>query len=64
MADLYADWRAWAQGAGEFVGSQKAFSQALTACGYKPSREGGTGNAGFQGIALKPKPGSIYVGGN
>jgi putative DNA primase/helicase len=60
----YADWRAWAQGAGEFVGSQKTISQALAARGYKPSRKGGTGKAGLKGIALKPKPGGIYDGGN
>jgi len=59
VANLYASWRMWAEGAGEFVGSQKRLSQALDDRGYRREREGGTGRAGFKGIALKPRPGGI-----
>ena len=57
VANLYASWRMWAEGAGEFVGSQKRLSQALDDRGCRREREGGTGRVGFRGIALKPRPG-------
>jgi putative DNA primase/helicase len=31
---LYSDWKSWAESNGEFVGSQKRFSENLTARGY------------------------------
>ncbi len=50
-AELFASWKAWADKAGEFVGSQKRFSQALEGRGIEPRR---TREArGFAGISLK-----------
>lgn len=53
-ADLFASWRQWAETAGEFVGSQKRFSQALEARGFQPRREGAAGTKGFAGIHVRP----------
>ena len=53
VAELFADWRNWADAAGEYVGSQKRFSQSLSARGFESAREGGTGKSGFRGIALQ-----------
>jgi P4 family phage/plasmid primase-like protien len=39
--DLFQDWRRWADNAGEFVGTQKRFSQNLEARGFKPQRTAG-----------------------
>jgi putative DNA primase/helicase len=52
-ANLFASWKAWAEQAGEVVGSQKRFTQALQGRGYAPRRQGGTGKTGFDGIAVK-----------
>ena len=51
-ADLYASWKAWAEKAGEFAGSQKAFSENMRTRGFEPKRQAGTGKAGFKDIAL------------
>ena len=51
-ADLYQSWKAWADRAGEFVGSQKRFSQTLRDRGFEPKRQAGTGRAGFDGVRL------------
>jgi putative DNA primase/helicase len=53
-ADLFADWKKWADAAGEHVGSQKRFAQTLADRGFAPRRQGGTGRMGFDGIGLKP----------
>lgn len=53
VADLFASWRAWADKAGEFIGSQKRLSQTLQDRGFAPRRQGGTGRAGFDGIGLQ-----------
>lgn len=52
-ADLFASWRRWAEAAGEFVGSQKRFSQSLQARGFTPKRQSGTGKMGFEAIGLR-----------
>lgn len=52
VSDLFQSWRAWAEAAGEAVGSQKAFSQAL-AKRFQKRRQGGTGSRGFDGINVK-----------
>jgi putative DNA primase/helicase len=52
VAELFADWRLWAEAAGEYAGSQKRFSQSLSGRGFESIREGGTGKSGFRGIAL------------
>ena len=52
---LFADWSAWTRAAGESVGSQKRFSQALQAKGYK--KDESARHATFVGIALNsPRP--------
>ena len=48
---LFGSWRRWALGAGEEPGSQKAFSQALEARGYRKTRTT-NGRMAFEGIAL------------
>jgi putative DNA primase/helicase len=52
-ADLFASWTEWATAAGEFVGSQKRFSQTLETRGFIQARKRlGQGNPkfGFQGL--------------
>jgi putative DNA primase/helicase len=48
---LFKDWKLWAESNGEFVGSQKRFSEILAGRGYKHNRKN-TGR-GFDGIALQ-----------
>jgi putative DNA primase/helicase len=50
---LFGSWKAWAEKAGERIGSQKAFSQTLEERGLG-KRRGNTGSQGFTGIRLKP----------
>jgi putative DNA primase/helicase len=52
-AALFASWKAWAERAGEFVPSQKRFSQNLQGRGFTPERDALT-RAGFRGIGMKP----------
>ena len=52
-ADLFASWKAWAERAGEFVGTQKRLTQTLEARGFEPGREPGTGQRGLKGIRIK-----------
>jgi putative DNA primase/helicase len=58
-ADLFQSWRQWAERAGEFVGSQKRFSQLMHSRGFKPEREGGTGKMGYRGVRLKRRDYSV-----
>ena len=51
-ANLFRSWTTWAEAAGEHPGSQKRFSQAIEARGFKPRRQGGTGRSGFEGLAV------------
>ncbi|HZL60315.1 MAG TPA: phage/plasmid primase, P4 family [Stellaceae bacterium] len=53
-AALFKSWSRWATAAGEFVSSQKRFSQAIEDRGFikTPMRAG----AQFQGIAIIPEP--------
>jgi putative DNA primase/helicase len=51
---LFASWKQWADAAGEYVGSQKALSMELERRGFKSGSEGGTNQAIFLGIGLKP----------
>jgi putative DNA primase/helicase len=51
---LFESWKSWADEAGEYVGSQKRFSQNLETKGYLPTRTNQT--RGFQGIRLKGEP--------
>jgi putative DNA primase/helicase len=53
-AELFGNWRGWAEAAGEDVGSQKALSEALAEHGFIPKRQPGTGRAGFRGLQIRP----------
>jgi putative DNA primase/helicase len=54
MAELYASWTKHQHDGSERPGTQKRFSQRMRARGFLPKRKGGTGAAGFEGVALKP----------
>ena len=51
-AELFTDWKQWADGAGEYVGSQRRFSDLLITRGVEKWHNG-AGIRGFQGIGLK-----------
>ena len=51
-SDLFADWKQWADAAGEFVGSQKRFSDLLVSRGVEKWRNV-IGLRGFRGVGLK-----------
>jgi len=51
-AELFNDWKQWAEAAGEFVGAQRRFSDLLITRGLQKWRNG-MGVRGFQGIGLK-----------
>lgn len=51
---LWQAWRDWAQGAGEYVGSNRVFSQKLAERGFAPHRGD---DRGFRGLRLKPNYG-------
>jgi putative DNA primase/helicase len=50
--ELWGSWKRWAENAGEFVGSQKRFSQTLRERGFVPARQPGTGRKGYRGARL------------
>ena len=54
-AELFSDWKQWAESAGEFIGSQKRFADLLLTRGLEKWRNG-MGLRGFQGIGLKHPP--------
>ena len=49
---LFADWKAWAEAAGEYIGSLKSFSQSLEEKGFRRIRDT-RGARAFQGIGLR-----------
>ncbi len=51
-AELFADWKQWAEAAGEFVGSQRRFSDLLITRGVEKWRNA-AGIRGFRGVGLK-----------
>jgi putative DNA primase/helicase len=52
-ADLWASWKRWAENAGEFVGTQKRFSQTLEERGFTAARDGTKANRrGYRGARL------------
>ncbi|HEY4846720.1 MAG TPA: phage/plasmid primase, P4 family [Methylocella sp.] len=51
---LFASWKAWAELNGEFVGSQKQFSEKLEGRSITPVRKGKNRTRGYQGIQLFP----------
>ncbi|MGV0986616.1 MAG: phage/plasmid primase, P4 family [Limnohabitans sp.] len=58
-AELFNDWKQWAEGAGEFIGSQRRFSDLLLTRGLKKWRNS-FGVRGYQGIGLKEAPRTGY----
>ena len=59
-AELFSDWKQWAEAAGEFTGSQKRFADLLLTRGLDKWRNG-MGLRGFQGIGLKYPPAPAYT---
>ena len=50
---LFANWKSWAEQAGEFAGSQKRFSQALEDRGLSRDHDSYTRQAIFRGLTLR-----------
>ena len=48
-----ADWKAWAEAAGEHPGSLKRFSQNLVARGFERARIGHASESGFRGLSVR-----------
>jgi putative DNA primase/helicase len=59
-AELFTDWKQWAEAAGEFIGAQRRFSDLLITRGVEKWRNG-MGVRGFQGIGLKHPPTPAYT---
>ena len=59
-AELFTDWKQWAEAAGEFVGAQRRFSDLLITRGIEKWRNS-VGVRGFQGIGLKHPPMPAYT---
>jgi putative DNA primase/helicase len=59
-AELFNDWKQWAEAAGEFIGSQRRFSDLLITRGIEKWRNG-VGVRGFQGVGLKYPPAPAYT---
>ena len=59
-AELFNDWKQWAEAAGEFIGSQRRFSDLLITRGIEKWRNG-VGVRGFQGVGLKYPPAPSYT---
>ena len=59
-AELFNDWKQWAEAAGEFIGAQRRFSDLLITRGLEKWRNG-MGVRGFQGIGLKCPPTPAYT---
>jgi putative DNA primase/helicase len=59
-AELFNDWKLWAEASGEFVGAQRRFSDLLITRGLDKWRNG-MGVRGFQGIGLKHPPTPAYT---
>ena len=54
-AELFADWKQWAESTGEFAGSQKRFADLLLTRGVEKWRNT-VGLRGFRGVGLKNPP--------
>ena len=55
VSELFADWREWAERAGEYVGSVKRFSELMATRKFEKCRLHGGARA-LAGISLRPKP--------
>jgi putative DNA primase/helicase len=58
-AELFADWKRWAESASEFAGTQRRFSDLLITRGVQKWRNS-FGVRGFKGIGLKTQPTPAY----
>ncbi|MCL9861852.1 phage/plasmid primase, P4 family, partial [Ralstonia solanacearum] len=58
-AELFNDWKQWAEAAGEFAGSQKRFADLLLIRGVEKWRNT-AGLRGFRGVGLKHPPMPTY----
>lgn len=54
-AELFSDWKQWAEAAGEFIGSQRRFSDLLITRGVEKWRNA-AGVRGFRGVGIKHPP--------
>ena len=59
-AELFTDWKHWAESSGEFIGSQKRFADLLITRGIEKWRNP-SGLRGFKGIGLKSPPMPAYT---
>src|SRR5579885_3436664 len=59
-SELFADWKQWAESAGEFAGSQKRFADLLLTRGVEKWRNT-VGLRGFRGVGLKHPPAPAYT---
>jgi putative DNA primase/helicase len=59
-AELFNDWKQWAEAAGEFIGSQKRFADLLLTRGLEKWRNS-VGVRGFRGVGLKDPPKPAYT---
>jgi len=59
-AELFTDWKQWAEASGEFIGSQRRFSDLLITRGIEKWRNS-AGVRGFQGIGLKYQSAPSYT---
>jgi putative DNA primase/helicase len=59
-AELFNDWKQWADAAGEFIGSQRRFSDLLITRGVEKWRNT-AGLRGFRGVGLKHPPAPAYT---
>ena len=51
-ADLWASWKTWAERGGEYVGTQRKFSNKLEDHGFQPDREGKARTRVYRGARL------------
>ena len=59
-AELFNDWKQWAEAAGEFTGSQKRFADLLLTRGVEKWRNT-AGLRGFRGVGLKHLPAPAHT---
>ena len=60
IPNAQTDWKQWAEASGEFIGSQRRFSDLLLTRGLEKWRNT-AGVRGFQGIGLKEQPAPGYT---
>ena len=59
-SELFNDWKQWSEGVGEFIGSQRRFSDLLLTRGVEKWRNN-AGVRGFQGVRLKEPPALLHT---